>query len=230
MRIRELTKYIIPTSFAFMAADGYRIQLRADGVLNSQTAVKLVDAQKACAEFEAQTKTSEALRLKQDLFIKGKGTQLKENLDALKKVEDDLVNSTGEAKIHLEAKKKELDKKVNDTLDDILKSDLSAVFKGMYEKYALFLDGLSLDQIVAVFNLIIDLTLSISIFSILSLFMSEFLIDYFNLEKNFPSLAQLIRLRKKLNNHLKVYNLAFFIFFLALGVFGNLYMFLLNYF
>jgi hypothetical protein len=123
-----------------------------------------------------------------------------------------------------------LDSNIKKAIDDISKSDISDIFKSFIEKYYQFLSGLSLDQIVAVFNLLIDFTLGYSLFTLASLFMGEHVIDYFKLANKYPKLASLIRLKITLNKHLKMFNLSFFIIFLLAGIVGNLYMFLLKYF
>lgn len=192
--------------------------------------LKKKEAIKLAKEFEQQMLNSEEKKLNFETGVKVKIDQVKTMRNDKVEVDKSSNTATAEAKNNLEAKSIELSKNIKDTIDDIVKSDLSSIFKDIYTKYSQFLEGLSLDQIVAIFNLIIDCTLSFSLFSLISLFMGEHLIDYFKLEKNYPSLANLIRLKIQLNKHLRMYNLGFLILFLIFGIFGNLYMFLLNYF
>lgn len=215
---------------AAITIDGYSRALRQDEVINDNTKIQLDEARKLAETNATKYFNTETGKLEFETKLKSRITSLAEKYDARKQLEGDLKTATGEAKKALETKSKELDSNIKKAIDDISKSDISDIFKSFIEKYYQFLSGLSLDQIVAVFNLLIDFTLGYSLFTLASLFMGEHVIDYFKLANKYPKLASLIRLKITLNKHLKMFNLSFFIIFLLAGIVGNLYMFLLKYF
>jgi hypothetical protein len=230
VKLKDLWKYLGTGTLAAMAVDGYRRTLINDGVINTETKIQLEKAKElAKAANEKYLNTAEG-KVEFETKVKARIASLEENYNERKDVENKLKTATGEAKDKLEEKSKELDNKIKDSIKDISNSDLSDIFTKFIEKYYQFLNGLSLDQIVAFFNLIIDFSLGFSLYTLASLFMGEHIIDYFKLEIKFPKLASLIRLRININKHLKMFNLGIFILFLLAGIVGNIYMFLLKYF
>ena len=59
-----------------------------------------------------------------------------------------------------------------------------------------FLSSLSLIQNLAIFNISIGTLILNALITIITIFYSDFLIDYFRLESKYPRIAKFIRLRK----------------------------------
>lgn len=230
VRLKDLWKYLGSGTLAAMTVDSYRRTLINEGVINNETQIQLAKAKETAEELRKKYFESESGRAELNTHIKSRIAELADNYDNKKKNDQLLEKATGEAKKKLSAKSEELDKKIIYSIEKRSKSDLSGIFIKLIEKYHQFLEGLTLDQIVAFFNLIIDFSLCYSLFTMASLFMGEHIIDYFKLDKKYPRLASLIRLKININKHLKMFNLGIFILFLLAGIAGNLYMFLLKYF
>ena len=90
----------------------------------------------------------------------------------------------------------------------VKKSDISDWFSDFIEKYRRrrFLNNLSLDQIVALFNIICDIMVLMALTSISILLIGDYLIKNFNLESKYPRLYKYIKFRENLNKYyLKFY-------------------------
>ena len=111
--------------------------------------------------------------------------------------------------------------------DNITKSDLSAFFTSIYENYVDYLDELSPDKLVCIFNIIMFSSLFSSFFSVLSILLSENIINRITWLEKYPKILYLLKIRNKLNKKIiKAYVLTH-LFFILLGLIGNLYMFFL---
>lgn len=230
IRLKDLWKHLGTGALAAISVDSYRRTLKNDGVINNKTQVELEEAKERANAAERRFNETAEGKVEYETIVQSRIASLKENFEERRIVESQLETATGEAKKYLVEKSKKLEKKIEDNIDDLVKSDLSDIFKNTIDNYYKFLDGLTLDQTVAFFNLIIDFSLGYSLFTIASLFMGEHIIDYFKLDIKYPKLASLIRLKININKHLKMFNLGIFILFLLAGIVGNIYMFLLKYF
>nr|AVR57730.1 hypothetical protein C0989_000045 [Termitomyces sp. T132] len=68
-------------------------------------------------------------------------------------------------------------KKLKDSFDELKELDISEVFFSMYNKYSEYLDFLTPDKIVCLFNIILNGLMFFSFFSILSIMLSENIIN-----------------------------------------------------
>lgn len=91
-------------------------------------------------------------------------------------------------------------------------------------------DTLSLEQLVALFNISVNVVMLFTLTSISTLLIGDYLIDKFNLDKNYPKLSKIIKFKKALNKHYTLFYIVFFFIVVILSIIGNLYMLLLKYF
>ena len=116
-------------------------------------------------------------------------------------------------------------KKLDDSFDEINKLDISEVFTSLYNKYGEFLESLSPDKIVCLFNIIIDVLVLSSFLSVLSLMLSENIINKISFLEKYPTILNLLRLRNNINKKVnKIYLLIHF-FIIIFGIVGNIWMF-----
>lgn len=214
MRIKELIKSLGPIFIGAISIDSYRRQLRSDGVINSSTVLEKDKALKVLKEyqdknFEEQIKSSapQAENLRQTVVSNVselkelKKNQTERTAPLLRRGENKYNNASNEEmKKYYKKELEKTDDKLNNIIDKL--GNLKFVNFKLDEIYKLFAN-LTLDQLVSLFNLAIDLSLSFSIFNIINIFLGEHLIKYFNLENKYPKIAYFIRLRIKLNSHLK---------------------------
>jgi hypothetical protein len=127
-----------------------------------------------------------------------------------------------------EYNKNELDKahsKLNVSYDEIKKLDISDFFISLYDKYSEFLDTLTADKIVCLFNIIIDGLIFSSFISVLSIMLSENIINQMVFLEKYPRILKFLRLRNVINKKVsKFYLLMHFILIIS-GILGNIYMF-----
>lgn len=201
MRIKELIKSLGPIFIGAISIDSYRRQLRSDGVINSSTVLEKDNALKVLKEYQDKNFEEQIKNENLRNTVVSNVSELKE----LKKNQTELENkynnaSNEEMKKYYKKELEKTDDKLNNIIDKL--GNLKFVNFKLDEIYKLFAN-LTLDQLVSLFNLAIDLSLSFSIFNIINIFLGEHLIKYFNLENKYPKIAYFIRLRIKLNSHLK---------------------------
>ena len=88
-----------------------------------------------------------------------------------------------------EYNKQEMDKakeKMDKSIEEIQKLDISDIFSSLYNKYSEFLDSLNPDKIVCLFNIIIDGLILSSFFSVLSIMLSENIINKIAFLEKYP--------------------------------------------
>lgn len=128
---------------------------------------------------------------------------------------------------------KDKDEKMNELCkyinDNVKKSDTFDWFNDLIEKYQSFLNNLSLDQIVALFNIICEIMILMALTSICILLIGDFLINKFNLDTRYPRLSKYIRMKEKLNKYYLKYYIILLYIIVILCLCGNIYMFLLRY-
>ena len=100
----------------------------------------------------------------------------------------------------------------------------------LIEKYQKFLTSLTLDQLVALFNIFGDIMILTTLTSIVIVLIGDYLINKLNLEVRYPKLAKYIRLKEKLNKHYLIIYIVIFYIIVFLSIIGNIYMLFLKYF
>jgi hypothetical protein len=115
--------------------------------------------------------------------------------------------------------------KFDESFDEIKKLNISDYFISFYNKYNEFLDSLSADKIVCLFNIIIDGLILSSFLSVLSIMLSENIINKIVFLEKYPRILNLLKLRNSINKKVsKFYLLMHFIIIIS-GILGNIYMF-----
>ena len=120
-----------------------------------------------------------------------------------------------------------LKKKMDESCDEIRKLDISEYLSSLYNKYSEFLDTLSPDKIVCLFNIIIDGLILSSFLSVLSIMLSENIINKIVLLEKYPRLLKLLKLRNNINKKVSKFYLLMHFIIIILGILGNIFMFLL---
>jgi ABC-type antimicrobial peptide transport system permease subunit len=115
--------------------------------------------------------------------------------------------------------------KLNDSFDEIQKLDISEFLTSVYNKYGEFLDSLTPDKIVCLFNIIIDALVLSSFLSVLSIMLSDNIINKIGFLEKYPRILNLLKLRNNINKKVsKIYLLMHF-FIILFGILGNIWMF-----
>ena len=116
-------------------------------------------------------------------------------------------------------------KKLDDSFDEIKKLDISDFLTSLYNKYSEFLDSLSADKIVCLFNIIIDGLMLSSFLTVFSIVLSENIINKIDFLDKYPRILKLLKLRNNINKKIsKIYLLMHFII-IIIGILGNIFMF-----
>lgn len=119
---------------------------------------------------------------------------------------------------------KELQEVIDKSID---KSDIYSYFSNFLELFRNFVDQLSLEQLVALFNIIgfgMVLTMSISIKILL---VGDYLIDKLKLELRYP---KLVSNKKEFNKLNLMFSLTMYYLVVIAFILANIYMLLLKYF
>ena len=129
-----------------------------------------------------------------------------------------------------EYQKNEMDratKKLNEAheeLKDLKFSSIFEYFNSLYNNYNEYLDSLTPDKIVCVFNIIVGgLTFS-SFFTILSIMLSENIINQIKIFDRFPIILRILRLRTYINKKIAKFYLFLHLVIIILGLLSNTYM------
>jgi len=119
--------------------------------------------------------------------------------------------------------KQKLDKSF-DEVKELKQSSLFEYFNSLYNNYTEYLETLTPDKIVCVFNIIIGgLTLS-SFVSILSIMLSENIINKIKILDRFPRILAILKIRNNINKKIaKVYLFIHLVLILG-GILSNTYM------
>lgn len=199
---KELVKkYGIGIVLGAATLDGYRravINDRNNNVLN-----KIIEEQSKLQE-------SERLAYQQRIEEQAAEAQNKATLDRFKTAADDHQKSTNDYdsnpnSINL-AKMEEAKKKLDKSYEEISKNNIGEIFTNLYNKYNEYLDNLTPDKIVCLFNMILDGLIFTSFLSVLSIMLSENIINRLKFLENYPKLFKLLQLRNNINKKVsKIY-------------------------
>ena len=216
------SKYGVGAVLGAVTLDGYRRQLLSD-----ETNKKLDEINKLKDGLEADQKKlfDEQIAVK----MKEINTQIK--LTNIKETQKEYEDKTRKyADVKSEYNKRELDQskaKFQNALDDFAKNDLSDVISKMLDKYYEYLSTLTPDKIVALFNIIMgSLTLS-SVFMVMSIMLSEGVINKIKFLEKYPKIIKLLKLRSDIKRSLNKIYIFIHIILIIFTILGNIFMFLL---
>lgn len=141
--------------------------------------------------------------------------------------------ATASEKFSTEDRKNETDratKKLDESFDELSELKVSSLFEyfnSFYNSYTEYLDSLTADKIVCLFNIIIGgLTLS-SFCSILSIMLSEKIINRIKFLERYPKILALLNLRIHINKTIAKFYLFMHFFIILISILSNTYMFFL---
>ena len=130
----------------------------------------------------------------------------------------------------LEKLAKVKDTYVKEIQDSINKADISSFLSDFIKNYQSFVDQLSLDQLVALFNIIGFGMLLSTLFSISTLLIGDYLIDKLQLDIKYPKISKYIKLKQRLNKHYLMFYMTMLFIISIVFILANVYMLLLKYF
>ena len=116
-------------------------------------------------------------------------------------------------------------KKLDKSFDEIKNLDITEIFTSAYNKYGEFLDSLTPDKIVCLFNIIIDALVLSSFLSVLSIMLSENIINKLVFLEKYPRILNLLKLRNYINKKVSKFYLLMHFFIVIFGILGNIWMF-----
>jgi len=194
--IKNIRNVVIPTGLAFITVDGYLMQLKQSRI----TEEEVVKAKESISELQKQILNAQIENVEVQTRIEARVGRLTEHhndmLKWLKKIEEvkndtsskgisDREYYTNEFKKAFGNSNKETENIVTDLKggdSGLDKADLSGPIKDFIESYQNFINSLSLDQIVAVFNVLMIGSILLTMFSMSLLLVGDYLIDKFKLE------------------------------------------------
>ena len=91
------------------------------------------------------------------------------------------------------------------------------------------MDTLSLEQLVALFNIIGYTAILMTLISLSSLTIGDYLIEKLNLESKYPKLSKLIKLKQNLNKHYLMFYTIMLYIISILCILANIYILILKY-
>ena len=154
---------------------------------------------------------------------------LSEHNDTLKSVNHNLdrykENPSEYNKSELNKSIEKLDECIN-KLNNMTKESITFIGE-FYDKYLEFLSELGPDKIVCVFNIVTgSITLS-SFLTVLSIMLSENIINKIEFLNNYPRILKLLKLRNSINKKFIKFHLTMHFLFISATILGNIYMFFL---
>lgn len=111
------------------------------------------------------------------------------------------------------------------SFDEIKKLDISEILTSLYNKYGEYLDSLTPDKIVCLFNIIIDSLVLSSFLSVLSIMLSENIINKIGFLEKYPRILNLLKLRQNINKKVSKIYLLMHLIIIIFGILGNILMF-----
>lgn len=141
--------------------------------------------------------------------------------DHKKAVENYHANPNEYNKTEMDRQRQNLDK----SYEEIKKLDISETLSSLYNKYSEFLDSLTPDKIVCLFNIIIDGLILSSFISVLSIMLSENIINKIGFLEKYPRILKLLKLRNNINKKVSKFYLLMHFFIITMGILGNIFMF-----
>ena len=129
-----------------------------------------------------------------------------------------------------EYNKKEMEKaqtRLEDEISEMKKSDISEVLAFAYENYVEFVSNLTPDKLVCLFNMIVNGLLLTSFTTVLSIMLSDSIINRITFLEKYPRLLKLLRLRNNISRKVSKFYLLFHLILILAGLILNIFMFFL---
>lgn len=215
-------KYGVAPVLGAVTLDSYRRQLLSD-----ETNKKLNEINKLKDRLDSDQKKlfDEHIAMK----MKESSTQIKvSNIKETQKEYEDKIKKYADNKS--EYNKNELDQskvKFQEAMENLTKYDLSDLISKMVNKYYEYLSTLTPDKIVALFNIIMSGAILSSFFTVISVMLSEGIINKIKSIERYPKIVKLLKIRSNINKSLNKFHLFMHIMLILFTLLGNMYMFFL---
>jgi hypothetical protein len=112
--------------------------------------------------------------------------------------------------------------KLSKAVDEILNKDIGSFITDLFNKYQEYLLTLTPDKILAIYNIILNGMLFSSFISVLSIMLSENVINRMTFLVKYPRILKLLKLRNNINRKVSLIFLAFHLFLIVIGVLSNI--------
>lgn len=119
--------------------------------------------------------------------------------------------------------KKKFDK-CYDEVKELKESSILEYLNSLYNKYSAYLETLSPDKIVCVFNIIIGWLILSSFVSILSIMLSENIINKIKFLDRFPRILAILKIRNNINKKIAKLYLFIHLVLILWSILSNTYM------
>ena len=212
-----------------VALDGYRITVTNDwnGKKREEIQADAKAAQEAAdnaAQLEYQQNIADAAEKNKNCAVMGRHKEAAE--EHFWSVENYSKGHTEARKNAVERAKEKLAKSY-DEVKELKESSFCEYLNSIYNSYTEYLDTLTPDKIVCVFNIIIG-TLTLSSFvSILSIMLSENIIKRIKFLDRFPRVLALLKIRNNINKQIAKVYLFLHLVLILWGIICNIYMLIL---
>jgi len=110
---------------------------------------------------------------------------------------------------------------------ELKESSFFEYINSLYNNYSEYLDNLTPDKIICVFNIIVGGIIFSSYTTVLSIMLSENIINRFKFLDRFPRLLTLLKFRNIINKKIAKFYLVLHLVLILWGILCNLYMYLL---
>ena len=108
---------------------------------------------------------------------------------------------------------------------EIQNLNLGELITNLYNKYGEYLDTLTPDKIVCLFNIIMDGLILSSFMTVMSIMLSENIINKITFLEKYPKILKLLKLRNYINKKVSKFYLLMHLIIIILGILGNIFMF-----
>ena len=222
-----IKKHGIGVVMSAIAIDGYRRTVNNDNNRKVLKAVeeKLETARKEgdlAAQAEYQKQIERMNEKAQNCAVIGRHKEAAE--EHHKAVEAYTKNPTEYRKNEIDRAKQKLDASYEE-VKDLKESSFFEYFSSIYNNYSEYLNSLTPDKIVCIFNLIVGgLTFS-SYFSVVSIMLSENIINRIKFLDKFPRLLTILKFRNTINKKIAKFYLILHLVIILWGILCNIYMF-----
>jgi hypothetical protein len=205
---------------------GLQHKLQAEQSINSSCRVTLETSSPEIKVLESEISRVKSVLDNIDLQLNTKNFNIGENMETLNNKQKYYSNELN----NLIVKK---DENVNELLDNINSiinnSDLSSYLSDIMEKYNSILSTLSLDQTVALFNILGFFMILVTIFNLTTVFIGDYLIDRLKLENKYPKLTKYIKFKQNLNKGYLTFYYVILYIITIIFILCNIYMIFLKY-
>jgi hypothetical protein len=116
--------------------------------------------------------------------------------------------------------------KIKKAFDEISTKNIGSFLTDLYNNYERYLETLSPDKIVSIFNIILNGMLLTSFFSVLSILLSDSILNKLTFLEKWPRVLKILRFRNSLNRKVSVVILAIHFLIITSGFILNVLMFL----